>query len=521
LASQLVVVVDNSATNLKILGRLVMSLGEAVAMQAFADPVWALSACAEQKPDLVVAGDMAQLDIAAFIGQLRAEKGCAEVPVIIVASYDEREYIDRALAAGAADHLLSPIDHLEFRTRARNLLSLRRYERAAREEETSRGSVELPHAHERLLRVIDAVPAMVCATDGEGRYIFCNQRFASFVGLRPGRLIGRRPLEAHNDALARRLADLDARLLSGEILPNSFEDEIVDRDGNFCDLLTTKSVYHDSDGTMVVTVSLDITARKRAELDLIAVKEQAEIGNRSKTEFLANMSHELRTPLNAIIGFSEVISSALFGPLDAHYRDYAQDINGSGHHLLRIINDLLDLSKIEAGRLELRDTPVPIATIFETCRRMVSDRATVTDVTLDFHPTELEVSADELRLEQVLLNLVSNAVKFTPTGGRVTVSATVSASGEVAISVADTGIGMASDDIPRALQPFGQIDNSLARPHGGTGLGLPLAQRLVELHGGTMTIDSQLGEGTTVTVVLPPERVHLRPTAAAAGTIAG
>jgi PAS domain S-box-containing protein len=384
LASQLVVVVDNSATNLKILGRLVMSLGEAVAMQAFADPVCGAFGLrgAETRP-LVVAGDMAQLDIAAFIGQLRAEKGCAEVPVIVVAAYDEREYIDRALAAGAADHLLSPIDHLEFRTRARNLLSLRRYERAAREEETSRGSVELPHAHERLLRVIDAVPAMVCATDGDGRYIFCNQRFASFVGLRPGRLIGRRPLEAHDDALARRLADLDARLLSGEILPNSFEDEIVDRDGNFCDLLTTKSVYHDGDGTMVVTVSLDITARKRAELDLIAVKEQAEIGNRSKTEFLANMSHELRTPLNAIIGFSQVMAGEMLGPIaSTRYVGYSRDILASAEHLLGIINDILDVSKLETGKLELVEEIIDLPKAIGDLITLVEGKAKAADIKL-------------------------------------------------------------------------------------------------------------------------------------------
>jgi signal transduction histidine kinase len=222
------------------------------------------------------------------------------------------------------------------------------------------------------------------------------------------------------------------------------------------------------------------------------------------------MSHELRTPLNAIIGFSEVISSALFGPLDARYRDYAQDIHGSGHHLLRIINDLLDLSKVEAGRLELHDVPVRIDTLFETCRRMVSDRAAAAGIDLDFRTGDLVVNVDELRLEQVLLNLVSNAVKFTPTGGRICVSASLALSGETMISVADTGIGMAAEDIPRALQPFGQIDNSLARPHGGTGLGLPLAQRLVELHGGTMTLDSELGKGTTVTIVLPPERTHYR-----------
>ncbi|MBV8777683.1 MAG: HAMP domain-containing histidine kinase [Alphaproteobacteria bacterium] len=206
--------------------------------------------------------------------------------------------------------------------------------------------------------------------------------------------------------------------------------------------------------------------------------------------------------------------------MDARYRDYAKDIHGSGHHLLRIINDLLDLSKVEAGRLELRDSVVPVSTLFETCRRMMGERAASSGVYLDFRATPLEISVDELRLEQVLLNLVSNAVKFTPSGGNVTVWATLALSGEVILSVADTGIGIAPEDVPRALQPFGQIDNSLARPHGGTGLGLPLAQRLIELHGGTMTIDSQLGKGTTVTVVLPAERSHHRGAVSVGGLIA-
>jgi PAS domain S-box-containing protein len=300
----------------------------------------------------------------------------------------------------------------------------------------------------------------------------------------------------------------------------SFEGHRMTKDGRTFPVDMTASHIQFGDQEYLFTVARDATVRRHIESELRAARDLAETANRAKSDFLANMSHELRTPLNAIIGFSEVIGSALFGPLDARYRDYAQDIHGSGHHLLRIINDLLDLSKVEAGRLELHDTPVPVAALFETCRRMVSDRAATGGISLDFRSVDLEVSADELRLEQVLLNLVSNAVKFTPEGGRVTVSATLAPSGEVVISVADTGIGMAAEDIPRALQPFGQIDNSLTRPHGGTGLGLPLAQRLVELHGGTLSIYSELGNGTTVTAILPAERTHLREVASAGGLIA-
>jgi PAS domain S-box-containing protein len=288
----------------------------------------------------------------------------------------------------------------------------------------------------------------------------------------------------------------------------NLEGHRITKDGRKFPVDITISHFQFGDDEYLFTVARDATTRHAIEHELREARDRAETANQAKSQFLANMSHELRTPLNAIIGFSEVISSALFGPLDARYRDYAQDIHGSGHHLLRIINDLLDLSKVEAGRLDLHDGPVQIALLFETCRRMVSDRAAAAGISLDLEPTSLAVRGDELRLEQVLLNLVSNAVKFTPPGGTVRVAASLTEAGGVAVSVVDTGIGLAAEEIPRALQPFGQIDNSLSRPHGGTGLGLPLALKLVELHGGTMTIESEPGQGTTVLLTLPPERTH-------------
>jgi len=254
-------------------------------------------------------------------------------------------------------------------------------------------------------------------------------------------------------------------------------------------------------GLLVFNAIRDITARRQIEAKLAEA-------SKAKSDFLANVSHELRTPLNAIIGFSELIRDAVVGPLDARYREYGGDINDSGRHLQNIINDILDISKIERGRLELRDEIVSIGEMLESCRRIVEAMAATAGVSLSVEaPGNLPlVHADQLRLRQVLLNLMSNAVKFTPSGGRVSVSA-VTATGGAVIVVKDTGIGMKEEDIAIALQPFRQIDGALSRRFGGTGLGLPLAKALVELHGGHLDLESAPGAGTTVRIQLPAERL--------------
>ncbi|HZT51123.1 MAG TPA: ATP-binding protein, partial [Stellaceae bacterium] len=264
------------------------------------------------------------------------------------------------------------------------------------------------------------------------------------------------------------------------------------------------------EGGLIATY-LDITEQKRVEADLRRAKEEAELASRSKSEFLANMSHELRTPLNAIIGFADILKGEVFGKLgDKRYADYAGDIRDSGLHLLRLINDVLDVSKIEFGKIALADDTVDVASVVQACVRLMRDRADAASVTVSQSlPTDLPlVQADELRLKQILLNLLSNAVKFTPPGGAVTISADAGAQG-LRIVVEDTGIGIAPRDLATALRPFGQIDSRLARKYQGTGLGLPLTKSMTELHGGRLEIESTPGVGTKATVWLPPERIVL------------
>ena len=258
-----------------------------------------------------------------------------------------------------------------------------------------------------------------------------------------------------------------------------------------------------------VTLFTDLTERKHAEDALRDAKEIAEIASRTKSEFLANMSHELRTPLNAVIGFSEIIHNQLFGPIgEQRYVDYAKDIHSSGTHLLQVINDILDISKAEAGKVELREAQIDLNGTLASCARLIDPRAQAAQVrvTVDVAPDVPLLTADEQRVRQIVLNLLSNAVKFTPPGGRVRIVAKIEEDGGVAVSIVDTGIGMRPQDIPRALEPFGQIDSVLARRFEGTGLGLPLSRKLVELHGGTLSIDSAPNRGTTATVRFPASR---------------
>jgi len=247
-------------------------------------------------------------------------------------------------------------------------------------------------------------------------------------------------------------------------------------------------------------------------LEMRAAMEQAEYANRSKSEFLANVSHELRTPLNAVIGFSEILHQEMFGPIGkARYKEYARDIHASGVHLLSIINDILDLSKIEAGKFDLHESELDLSAVVAACVTLVRERAREGQLALR---TELAAAlpplrADERAVKQILINLLSNAVKFTPAGGAVTVRARLDDAGNFLLSVTDTGIGIAEKDMAKAMAAFSQVDNTLTRKFAGTGLGLPLVRLLAGLHGGEMSLESKVGVGTTVTVRLPQRRAVL------------
>jgi two-component system, cell cycle sensor histidine kinase PleC len=471
------------------------------------------------------------LDGIAFIRHFRALPACGDAPVMAISAAEDRAPRLEALAAGATDFLTTPVDHDEFRVRSHNLLMLRRQQLLLRERastleaqivaEARRHKDALRDSHMLLMRVIDAVPVMVSATDRDGRFVFVNECYARRVGKPANKIIGQTPSQLRDDLQARAAMERDRRIVAGIDVPCSYEESVAGSDGERRVLLTTKALLHESGSStyLVVTASLDITDRKDAELAHVAAREEAELASRTKTEFLANMSHELRTPLNAIIGFSQVMADELMGPLGSvRYAGYARDICNSAQHLLGIISDILDVSKLEAGKSDLDEEDADLALVFGDVLQLVRERARALEIELDVElPSDLpRLRVDILKLKQVLLNLITNAIKFSHPGGHVRICA-----GEVEdgleISVDDRGIGMDEAEMETAVSRFGQVASAWSRKHPGTGLGLPLAIGLVELHGGRLNIESRKGVGTTVTVHLPLDRlVRQAPAAASA-----
>jgi two-component system cell cycle sensor histidine kinase PleC len=372
-------------------------------------------------------------------------------------------------------------------------------------------------AENRLQSAIEAAPGALALFDSDDRLVLCNQQYVEFYPdqIQPLLVSGTR-FESLIHAMAASGGYGESQ--NPEISRQTVEQRLKahqDATGEIVQQLTggrwvlTRERKTKEGGT--VCFHTDITKMKqqehafrKSEQAERQAREAAERADRTKSSFLATMSHELRTPLNAVIGFSQIMEKGIFGPQPARYREYATLIRRSGEHLLTIINDILDIAKLQSGKTELHLEIAPLDAIIEESVRLMEAQAKAANITLscrigrDIPP----VHADLTRLRQVVLNLLSNAIKFTPNGGKVSIEANVW-EGAVMITVTDTGIGMAEKDIPRALEPFGQISNTMTRAHEGTGLGLPLSKSLIELHGGHFEIKSAPGIGTAITITLP------------------
>jgi PAS domain S-box-containing protein len=361
--------------------------------------------------------------------------------------------------------------------------------------------------------VFSALPNPVFVKDERFRFVFVNDAFCRLMGRPRGEMIGRTDFDLVAPEEAAVFRAIDTKMLaSGESAEN--EEALTSPDGVRYWMITRKSLLAGPGrGRCIVGIMSNITERKRIETELVAAKAEAEESNRAKSQFLANMSHELRTPLNAVIGFSEIIKNERLGTIgEPRYRHYAEDIHRSGVLLLQLINDILDLTKIEAGKYELVEEECDLSAIASDGLRAVRDLADHKGTTLQQAiPCDFPfLFADPRAIKQIVASCLSNAVKFTPTGGVVEVVARLDAEQGIVLTVTDTGIGMAEEDIPSALGKFRQLEGSWSRKHSGTGLGLPLVKALIKLHSGRLRIESALGRGTTVVAHFPASRTVKR-----------
>jgi PAS domain S-box-containing protein len=354
----------------------------------------------------------------------------------------------------------------------------------------------------------------IIVTDQNGRIVRVNDSFVRIYGWSRDELINADVISlATPDERELARKNHDEFIRTG--VRSSGELKIIRKNGSVANaLFTTATLELSQKRRYQVTTVMDITLRKQMEESLRLAKEQADTANRAKSAFLANMSHELRTPLNAIIGFSEMMIKETFGALGhAKYKEYLQDVHTSAEHLLEIINEVLDMSKIEAGRIELDESEVDVGELIKTVSRMMASRAFGANVTLnvEIHENFPHLFADKKLLRQILINLVTNAVKFSKSGGSIDIIAYTLDDGRMQITIADQGVGIPKDKIKQALQPFGQVSE---RPenseHQGTGLGLPLAKAMIELHDGTIRLESDVGKGTTVFINFPSYRMVAR-----------
>lgn len=366
-----------------------------------------------------------------------------------------------------------------------------------------------------LTSIFDASNVGIIVTDHNRRIVRVNDGFVRSFGWAREQIVGEDFVMLISTDEQQTAIQNHERYLKGPTR-SSGEMKLVKKDGSVANTLYTSATLELSQRRRFqVTTIMDITLRKQMEMSLRLAKDQADAANHAKSAFLANMSHELRTPLNAIIGFSEIMMNGTFGRLNIpKYEEYMGDVHSSACHLLEIINEVLDMSKIEAGRVELDEHEVHIEETIQSVERMMASRAFSGNIMIhskvEHHLPLLQ--GDPRLIRQVLINLVSNSVKFCKSGGHITITGSLRSDGEMEIKVIDTGVGIPKDKISQALEPFGQIHET-AHAVGevtGTGLGLPLAKAMVELHGGHLNLESDIGKGTTVTITFPSRRVLRR-----------
>jgi PAS domain S-box-containing protein len=503
-----IMIVDDQPSNLRIMKQLALGLTDGGDVDTFPDPALALAAARENPPDLVVSDySMPGMDGAAFVAALRELPDCSEIPIVIVTIYEDKDFRYKALQAGATDFLLSPIDHQEFRIRLRNLLQLREHQRTVRNhalslerkivEDNYNFTANIQELEGRLTQLIDAVPALISVSNSRRQYLYVNQAWSDTYGLARGHAIGRTPDELFSAEHSYALGQADQSVLTSGVTINQVEEEIRGAAGDRKVLFTTKLPLRDAGDKIsgIITVSLDMTSRKLAEEQLLSAMWRAEASERAKRAFLAQMSHELRTPLNAILGFSQVISEEVFGPVTPpRYQSYAHDIKTSAAHLLEMVTHILAQADEEHVPLEPRGEPVQLHSVALEAAQVVRDRrGSAPRILCRIEPNVPPIRGDRRMIERIFIDLLDHLAVLAGLDCEFVISVRLAA------------------DRGAELEIFANQPQSVDRfqPSSATSVDLPevpLVRALVDLHGGTLTMTSRGNGALYARVVLPAWR---------------
>ncbi|MBD2210600.1 response regulator [Nostoc linckia FACHB-104] len=531
-SSALILLVDDNADMRNYAKRL---LEQRYRVHAVADGIEAIASVRQQLPDLVLTDVMMpRLDGFGLLRELRADPQTRELPIILLSARAGEESRIEGLEAGADDYLIKPFSSRELLVRVEANLKLAQIrQEATMREHTLRLSAETAQQEAEVIQaryraIVEDQTELICRFLPDTTILYVNEAYCRFFGLEQVQVIG----SSYQPIIFPEDHEQVNQLIYSMNLHNpivTIENRVVTPRGIRWTQWNNRALF-DQQGRLIEyqSVGRDITDRKQAEVKLQQANEQltrtnAELirATRLKDEFLANMSHELRTPLTAILGMSEVLQEDVFGTLNERQHRAVATIESSGQHLLELINDILEVAKIQAGKLELKISSVLVNQICHSSLSLVRQQAIQKNIQLqtEISTTLEEIEVDERRMRQVLINLLNNAVKFTPVGGSVTLKVrlershsdteekTLLAPTVIAFSVIDTGIGIAVEDLEKLFQPFVQVDSSLSRQYSGTGLGLTLVKQIAELHGGDVKVSSELGQGSCFTVRLPYTKI--------------
>jgi PAS domain S-box-containing protein len=502
-----IMIVDDQPSNLRIMKQLALGLADAGDVETYSSPTEALAAAHANPPDLIVSDySMPELDGAAFVAAVRQAPECGEIPIVIVTIYEDRDFRYKALRAGATDFLLSPIDHQEFHIRLRNLLQLREHQRVVRNharslerrivEEKQSFSLNLQELEGRLTQLIDAVPALISVSNVERRYLYVNQAWCDTYGMSRGHAIGRLPEELFNAAHSYALAQADHAVLGAGATIDQVEEEIEGANGERKVLFTTKLALRDAGDRIsgIITVSLDMTSRKLAEEQLLSTMWRAEASERAKRAFLAQMSHELRTPLNAILGFAQVISEGVFGPVSPpRYQTYARDIKDSADHLLEMVTHILAQADEEHVPLEPKGEPVQLhGTALAAAQAVRERRGPTARILCHVQPNVPSIRGDRRMIERIFIDLLDHLAVLAGLDCEFVISVKLATDRGAELEIFANPLS-ADRDQPASAR-------SLELPEA------PLVRALVDLHGGALTMASRGGGAFHARVILPAWR---------------